>query len=202
MVSSSGTYIYSSLAAAIGSLKGPKHGGANSKVIGMMDELKREVRDWENDSQVRDYLARIVRREAFDRTGLIYGMGHAVYTLSDPRCILLRRQAEELARQKGRTDEFELYRMVERLAPEVFREIKKTDKPLCANIDFYSGFVYDMLDIPSEMNTPLVAVARVAGWCAHIIEELLNGGRIIRPAYKNIKKPTEYIRLHERGQDS
>ena len=202
VVSSSGTDIYSSLAAAIGSLKGPKHGGANSKVIGMMDELKREVRDWENDSQVRDYLARIVRREAFDRTGLIYGMGHAVYTLSDPRCILLRRQAEELARQKGRTDEFELYRMVERLAPEVFREIKKTDKPLCANIDFYSGFVYDMLDIPSEMNTPLFAVARVAGWCAHIIEELLNGGRIIRPAYKNIKKPTEYIRLHERGQDS
>lgn len=199
VVSSSGTDIYSSLAAAIGSLKGPKHGGANSKVIGMMDELKREVKDWGSEAQIRDYLARIVRKEAFDRSGLIYGMGHAVYTLSDPRCILLREQAEKLARQKDRMEEFELYRRVEKLAPEVFREIKNSDKPMCANIDFYSGFVYDMLGIPREMNTPIFAVARVVGWCAHIIEEHLNGGRIIRPAYKNILKPVKYVRLRERG---
>lgn len=199
VVSSSGTDIYSSLAAAIGSLKGPKHGGANSKVIGMMDELKREVKDWRSDGQIRDYLARIVRKEAFDRTGLIYGMGHAVYTLSDPRCILLREQAEKLACQKGRMDEYELHKRVEKLAPEVFREIKKSDKPMCANIDFYSGFVYDMLDIPMEMNTPIFAVSRVVGWCAHIIEENLNGGRIIRPAYKNIKRAKEYIGLQERS---
>ncbi|MDI9515102.1 MAG: citrate/2-methylcitrate synthase [Clostridiaceae bacterium] len=199
VVSSSGTDIYSSLAAAIGSLKGPKHGGANSKVIGMMDELKREVKDWRSDGQIRDYLARIVRKEAFDRTGLIYGMGHAVYTLSDPRCILLREQAEKLACQKGRMEEYELHKRVEKLAPEVFREIKKSDKPMCANIDFYSGFVYDMLDIPMEMNTPIFAVSRVVGWCAHIIEENLNGGRIIRPAYKNIKRAKEYIGLQERS---
>jgi len=202
VVSSSGTDIYSSLAAAIGSLKGPKHGGANSKVIGMMEDLKREVKDWGSDAQIRDYLAKIVRKEAFDRSGLIYGMGHAVYTLSDPRCILLREQAEQLACQKGRMEEFELHKRVERLAPEVFREIKKSDKPMCANIDFYSGFVYNMLDIPVEMNTPIFAIARVVGWCAHIIEEHLNGGRIIRPAYKNIKKRQDYVRLKDRGQDS
>lgn len=198
VVSSSGTDIYSSLAAAIGSLKGPKHGGANIKVTGMMDELKNEVKDWESESQIRDYLAKIVRKEAFDRSGLIYGMGHAVYTLSDPRCILLREQAEKLAQQKGRMDEYALYRRVEKLAPEVFREVKKSDKPMCANIDFYSGFVYDMLGIPREMNTPIFAVARVVGWCAHIIEEHLNGGRIIRPAYKNILKPVKYVRMRDR----
>lgn len=198
VVSSSGTDIYSSIAAAIGSLKGPKHGGANHKVMGMMNELKREVKDWGSDAQIRDYITRIVRKEAFDRSGLIYGIGHAVYTLSDPRCILLKKEAEKLAKQVGRTDEFELYTKVEKLAPQVFREIRNIDKPMCANIDFYSGFVYDMLGIPVEMNTPIFATARIAGWCAHIIEEHLNGGKIIRPAYKNIKKPVSYVKLCDR----
>lgn len=198
VVSSSGTDIYSSVAAAIGSLKGPKHGGANNKVIGMMNELKSEVKDWGSDSQIREYITRIVKKEAFDHTGLIYGMGHAVYTLSDPRCILLRDQAEKLAKQVGRIDEFDLHRKVEKLAPDVFKEIRNFDKPMCANIDFYSGFVYDMLGIPVEMNTPIFAISRIVGWCAHIIEEHLNGGKIIRPAYKNIKKRTEYIRMSER----
>lgn len=198
VVCSSGTDIYSSLSAAICSLKGPKHGGANHKVTGMMHDLMNEVKDWGSDEQIRDYLVRVVRKEAFDRSGLIYGMGHAVYTLSDPRCVLLREQAEQLARQVGRTDEFELHKKVEKLAPQVFREVKNSDKPMCANIDFYSGFVYDMLGIPAEMNTPLFAVARVAGWCAHIIEEHLNGGRIIRPAYKNINKRKEYVKMADR----
>lgn len=192
VVSSSGTDIYSSLAAAIGSLKGPKHGGANNKVIGMMEDLKANVQDWSNDGQLQDYIARLIRKEAFDQSGLIYGMGHAVYTLSDPRCILLRDQAEKLAQQVGRMEEFELHKRVEKLAPDIFREIKNTDKPMCANIDFYSGFVYDMLGIPVEMNTPIFAVARVVGWCAHIIEEHLNGGKIIRPAYKNICSAKKY----------
>lgn len=198
VVSSSGTDIYSSIAAAVGSLKGPKHGGANNKVIGMMDEIKREVKDWGSDDQIRDYLAKIIRKQAFDQTGLIYGMGHAVYTLSDPRCILFKEQAEKLAKQVGRTDEFELHKKVEKLAPEVFREIRNIDKPMCANIDFYSGFVYDMLDIPVEMNTPIFAVSRVVGWCAHIIEEHLNGCKIIRPAYKCIKKRSDYVKIEDR----
>lgn len=198
VVSSSGTDIYSSVAAAIGSLKGPKHGGANNKVIGMMDDLKTQVKDWGSDAQIRDYIAKLVNKQAFDRSGLIYGMGHAVYTLSDPRCILLKNEAEKLAKQVGRMEEFELHKKVEKLAPEVFKEIKKLDKPMCANIDFYSGFVYDMLGIPVEMNTPIFAVSRIVGWCAHIIEEHLNGGKIIRPAYKNIKKRAEYVRLNDR----
>lgn len=198
VVSSSGTDIYSSVAAAIGSLKGPKHGGANNKVVSMMTEIKKEVKDWGSDEQISEYLTKIIRKEAFDRTGLIYGIGHAVYTLSDPRCILLKEQAEKLAKQVGRSDEFELYTRVEKLAPKVFREVRNTDKPMCANIDFYSGFVYDMLGIPIEMNTPIFAVARIAGWCAHIIEEHLNGCKIIRPAYKCIKKRTEYVKLEDR----
>ena len=199
VVSSSGTDLYSSIAAAIGSLKGPKHGGANNKVIGMMDDLKSQVKDWGSDEQIKAYITKLVNKEAFDRTGLIYGMGHAVYTLSDPRCILLRDQAEQLARQIGRTDEFELHKKVEKLAPEVFKELKKLDKPMCANVDFYSGFVYDMLGIPVDMNTPIFAIARVVGWCAHIIEEHLNGGKIIRPAYKNISKREDYRPLAERS---
>jgi len=199
VVASTGTDIYSSIAAAVGSLKGPKHGGANHKVMEMMDEIKREVKDWGSDEQVRDYLVKIISKKAFDRTGLIYGIGHAVYTLSDPRCVLLKGQAEKLAKQVGRTDEFELHKKVEKLAPEVFREVKGIDKPMCANIDFYSGFVYDMLGIPVEMNTPIFAIARIVGWCAHIIEEQLNGGKIIRPAYKNINKRGEYIEMSKRA---
>lgn len=198
VISSTGTDIYSSIAAAVGSLKGPKHGGANHKVIEMMDELKKEVRDWGSDEQVRDYLVRIIKKQAFDHTGLIYGIGHAVYTLSDPRCVLLKEQAEKLAKQVGRTDELELHKKVERLAPEVFREVKGIDKPMCANIDFYSGFVYDMLGIPEEMNTPIFAISRIVGWCAHIIEEHINGGKIIRPAYKNIRKRGEYVEISKR----
>ena len=151
-----------------------------------------------SDEQIREYLTKIIRKEAFDRTGLIYGMGHAVYTLSDPRCVLLKEQAEKLAKQVGRSDEFELYSRIEKLAPRVFREIRNTDRPMCANIDFYSGFVYDMLGIPLEMNTPIFAVARIVGWCAHIIEEHLNGNKIIRPAYKCIKKRTEYVKIEDR----
>ena len=181
VVSSSGTDIYSSVAAAVGSLKGPKHGGANNKVISMMSEIKEKVRDWGSDVQIREYLTKIIRKEAFDRTGLIYGMGHAVYTLSDPRCVLLKEQAEKLAKQVGRSDEFDLYTRIEKLAPQVFREIRNTDKPMCANVDFYSGFVYDMLGIPLEMNTPIFAVARIVGWCAHIIEEHLNGCKLSDP---------------------
>jgi citrate synthase len=199
VVSSSGTDIYSSVAAAIGSLKGPKHGGANNKVTGMMNELKSEVKDWGSDAQIREYLSRLINKQAFDHTGLIYGIGHAVYTLSDPRCILFKEQAAKLAKQTGRTDEFELHKKVEELAPIVFRELRNIEKPMCANIDFYSGFVYNMLGIPVEMNTPLFAISRVTGWCAHIIEEHLNGGKIIRPAYKNIKKRVQYSNLEDRA---
>lgn len=199
VVSSSGTDIYSCVAAAIGSLKGPKHGGANNMVISMFDELKQEVKDWGSDADIRTYLEKLIRKEAFDRTGLIYGMGHAVYTLSDPRCILLKEQAEQLARQTGRLEEFNLMKRVEELGPVVFKDIKNNDKPMCANVDFYSGFVYDMLDLPKDIYTPLFAVARITGWCAHIIEENLNGGRIIRPAYKNIKGRLSFTPMSERG---
>lgn len=198
VVSSTGTDIYSCVAAAIGSLKGPKHGGANNKVIEMMEDLKREVKDWGSDSQVKEYIARLLRKDAYDKSGLIYGMGHAVYTLSDPRCILLRDQAEQLAKQVGRMEEFELHKRVERLAPDVFREVRNTDKPMCANVDFYSGFVYEMLDLPKGVYTPIFAVARIAGWCAHIIEENVNGGKIIRPAYKNIKGRLNYMAIGDR----
>ncbi len=199
VISSTGTDIYSSIAAAVGSLKGPKHGGANNKVIGMMDELKREVNDWGSDAQIREYLVRLIRKQAFDRTGLIYGIGHAVYTLSDPRCVLLKGQAKKLAAQVNRKEEFELMERVEALAPEIFKEIRNIDKPMCANVDFYSGFVYDMLSIPVELNTPIFAVSRIVGWCAHIIEEQLNGGKIIRPAYKCIKNRGQYTRLSDRS---
>ncbi len=198
VVSSTGTDIYSCIAAAIGSLKGPKHGGANNKVMDMMEELKTEVTDWGSDDQVKTYIERLLRKDAFDHSGLIYGMGHAVYTLSDPRAILLRDQAEQLAKQVGRLEEFDLHKRVERLAPEVFREVRNTDKPMCANVDFYSGFVYDMLNLPKDVYTPIFAVARIAGWCAHIIEENVNGGKIIRPAYKNIKGRLNYTPLTSR----
>lgn len=198
VVASTGTDIYSCIAAALSSLKGPKHGGANLKVMEMMDEIKREVKHWNNDGEVRDYLARILKKDAYDRSGLIYGLGHAVYTLSDPRCVLLKKKARELARAKERAEEFELYENVERLGPEVFNELKKTNKPMCANVDFYSGFVYDMLNIPTDLYTPLFAIARAVGMCAHIIEENINGGRIIRPAYKNVRETMEYVPLEKR----
>jgi citrate synthase len=199
VVTSTGTDTYSAIAAAIGSLKGPQHGGANIKVMGMMEEIKNNVADWENEDEIAGYLAKIIRKEAFDRSGLIYGIGHAVYTVSDPRTILLKQKAEKLAEEKGLEKEYRLYASVEKLAPGVFFKEKNNDKVMCANVDFYSGFVYKTLGIPMELYTPIFAVGRVAGWCAHRIEELVNGGRIIRPAYKSVIGRKSYQPLNERG---
>lgn len=197
VVSSTGTDTYSAIAAAIGSLKGPKHGGANVKVLQMLENIKEHVHDWTDEEEIENYLEKILMREAFDRSGLIYGLGHAVYTLSDPRSVLLKEKAQELAKEKGRLDEFNLYTLIEKIAPKVFARVKGSDKPLCVNVDFYSGFVYNMLNIPEELCTPLFAISRIAGWCAHRIEELqLN--TILRPAYKGITKCNEYIPLEER----
>ncbi|MDR1107569.1 MAG: citrate synthase, partial [Spirochaetaceae bacterium] len=171
LVSSADTDTYAAITAGLSSLKGFKHGGANIKVMGMMEDMKKQVRRWDDEGEAADYLARLLKGEAYDHSGLIYGQGHAVYTLSDPRAVLLRDKAAILAREKNLTDEFDLYRLVERLSPEVFKKIKGSDKHICANVDFYSGFVYKMLGIPSELYTPLFAVSRVAGWCAHRLEE-------------------------------
>jgi len=198
VVASSGTDTYSALAAAVGSLKGPKHGGANKKVLEMMGEIRENVKDWNSDEEVKAYLMKILNKEAFDGSGLIYGMGHAIYTLSDPRTVVLKDKALELAQEKGRTDEFALYDRVERLAREAFREKKGADFVICANVDFYSGFVYEMLNIPKELYTPIFAVARVAGWCAHRIEQLISEQRIIRPAYKSVSCRSGYIPMAER----
>lgn len=199
VVSSSDTDTYSAIAAAIGSLKGPKHGGANAKVIGMIEEIKGNVKDWENDGELKDYLVKILKKDAYDKSGLIYGMGHAIYTYSDPRCVLLKEKAEELVNLMPEyRQEFELYKSIERLTPELFAEIRHNDKVMCANVDMYSGFVYKMLNIPSELYTPLFAIARITGWCAHRLEEVIGCGRIIRPAYKSMFRPQEYIKIEER----
>ncbi len=200
LISSADTDTYSAVAAAIGSLKGAKHGGANIKVLRMMEDIKQNVSDWSDEDQVFDYLAKIIRKEAFDRTGLIYGMGHAVYTYSDPRAVILKKKAEELAEEKNAVDEFKLYNLVERLTPEVFHKVKNSTKVISANVDFYSGFVYRLLGIPDDLYTPIFAIARIAGWSAHRIEELINGGRIMRPAYKHIRQEQKsFIPLDERG---
>lgn len=198
VVTSTGTDTYSAIAAAIGSLKGPQHGGANLKVMEMMEEIKKNVKDWDDEEEIGEYLAKIMRKEVFDRSGLIYGIGHAVYTVSDPRTILLKQKAENIAKDKGLEKEYRLYTHVEKLAPEVFYKEKKNDKVMCANVDFYSGFVYKTLNIPVELFTPIFAVGRMAGWCAHRIEELVNGGRIIRPAYKNVEPRKKYTPMSER----
>lgn len=198
VVSSTGTDTYSAIAAAIGSLKGPLHGGANAKVLEMMEDIKGHVQNWEDEEEVARYIEKILRKDAFDGSGLIYGMGHAVYTKSDPRAILLKQKAVNLAKEKGMDREFNLYALVERLAPDIFYRVKKSDKVICANVDFYSGFVYNMLNIPEELHTPIFAIARIAGWCAHRVEELISGGRIIRPAYKNVIAKREYINIDER----
>jgi citrate synthase len=197
LVSSADTDTYSAIAAGIGSLKGFKHGGANIRVVEMMDDIKRNVRKWDDEGEVAAYLERILRGEAYDRSGLIYGQGHAVYTKSDPRAVLLRDRAALLAEEKGRLDEYGLYRLVEHLVPEVFRRVKGS-KDMCSNVDFYSGFVYRMLGIPEELYTPLFAVSRVAGWCAHRMEELITGGKIIRPAYKCVQPRHGYVALDQR----
>ncbi len=196
VVTSSGTDVYSAIAAAIGSLKGPRHGGANIKVVEMMESLFENVKNWDSDDEIMDYLAKILDKKAYDKSGLIYGMGHAVYTISDPRAELLREKARELAEEKGAMREFKVYEAVERLAPVVIN--RKTNKVICANVDLYSGFVYQMLDIPKELFTPLFAISRIAGWGAHILEEISMNKKIMRPAYKCVAKDTPYIPLEER----
>jgi citrate synthase len=201
VTSSSETDIYSSVTSAIGSLKGPLHGGANVRVLEMMENMKTRVKDWTSESEVKEHLLKILNKKANDLSGKIYGIGHAVYTISDPRAAILKAKARELAIEKGRLEEFELYSLVERLTPEVFRVFKgeKSTKVVCINVDFYSGFVYACLDIPKELYTPLFAVARVSGWCTHRIEELtFSAKRLIRPAFKNVYGKHEYIPLTER----
>ena len=198
VVSSSGTDTYSAIASALGSLKGPKHGGANIKVVRMFDDMKENVSDWTDEDEVKDYLRKLLHREAFDRAGLIYGMGHAVYSNSDPRAKVFKGFVEKLSAEKNREDEFALYSLVERLAPEVIAEERRIYKGVCANVDFYSGFVYRMLGIPDELFTPIFAVSRIAGWSAHRIEELINSNKIIRPAYKAISPMRAYTDMENR----
>ncbi len=198
VVSSSGTDTYSAVAASLGSLKGPKHGGANIKVSQMFLDMKKNISNWESEDEIRDYLNHILDKKAFDRLGLIYGMGHAVYSLSDPRANILKRFVKKLSEEKGQLEEFKLYSMVERLAPEVIGEKRKIYKGVSANVDFYSGLLYNMLEIPSELFTPIFAIARIAGWSAHRLEELINKGKIIRPAYKAVSSHKEYQPICER----
>lgn len=198
VVSSSGTDTYSAVAASLASLKGPRHGGANLKVSQMFEDLKANIKNWEDEDEIREYLLKILNREAFDHSGLIYGMGHAVYTLSDPRCVILKSYAERLAMEKGRTKEFEFMARVESLAGNLVAEKKNVFKKICANVDFYSGFVYSMLGIPYELFTPLFAIARISGWCAHRIEEIVNDGKIIRPAYKYVGTHKNYYSMKDR----
>lgn len=198
VVSSSGTDTYSAIAASLCSLKGPKHGGANIKVKHMFDHMKETVNDWNDDDEIKNYLNALLEKRIFDKSGLIYGIGHAVYAISDPRAKLLKGFTIELAKEKGRMDEFKLYEKVEKLAPEVISHAHKRKKSVSANVDFYSGFVYSMLGLPDGLYTPMFATARMAGWSAHRIEELINAGKIIRPAYKNVAKKANYITPEKR----
>ncbi len=198
VVTSTGTDTYSVMAAALGSLKGPRHGGANIKVVQMFDDIKENIKDWNDDEEIANYLEKLLKKEAFDRSGLIYGMGHAVYSLSDPRAEIFKQHVGDLAHHKGLDKEFKLYSKIETLAPEVIARHRKIYKGVSANIDFYSGFVYRMLGIPEELFTPVFAIARVAGWSAHRIEELVNNGKIIRPAYKSITPRRGYIPMENR----
>ena len=198
VVSSSGTDTYSAIAAALGSLKGPKHGGANIKVVQMFDDMKKNIKDWNDEEEVSEYLKALLEKRAFDNAGLIYGMGHAVYSISDPRAKVFASFVKKLSVEKGREDEYGLYSMVERLAPKVIGEKRKIYKGVSANIDFYSGFVYSMLDLPLELYTPIFAISRISGWSAHRIEELINAGKIIRPAYMNVAPRRPYKKLKDR----
>ena len=199
VLSSSGTDFYSAIAAAVGSLKGPRHGGANKKVMEMFGYIEDGVKDWRDEDEIRSYLGRILRREAGDGSGLIYGMGHAIYTLSDPRAVMLKRFAREVAEERGFVEELELFERVEKLAPEVFHRVTGQNKVMCANVDLYSGLVYKMMGIPPELYTPLFAIARIVGWCAHRVEEVYNpSGRIIRPAYKAVCPMRDYVPLENR----
>lgn len=198
VATSSGTDPFAAYTSAINSLKGPRHGGANIKVIQMLDDIKAHVAHWENEGEVADYLTKILRKEANDGSGLIYGMGHAVYTLSDPRAVILKRKAMALAAGKEIEREFKLLDTIEKLTPELMKSVRGSDKVVCANVDMYSGLVYRMLGIPDELFTPLFATARMVGWAAHRMEEILTGKRIIRPAYKAIAKSKEYVPLCDR----
>lgn len=198
VLTSSGTDTYSAISAGIGSLKGPRHGGANLKVAEMMNYLKADVKDITDEGQIADFLRKIINREAGDKSGLVYGMGHAVYTLSDPRQVILKREAAKLADEKGFGDDFKALDLIEKLTPEIFASEKNNNKKICANVDLYSGLIYQMLGIPEDLYTPLFAIARVAGWSAHRIEELVSGNRVIRPAYKNLAVPKEYAPIDER----
>jgi citrate synthase len=198
LISSSGTDTYSVIAASLGSLKGPKHGGANIKVVQMFDDMKREVHDWTDEEEVGTYLRKLLHKEAFDHAGLIYGMGHAVYSLSDPRAVIFRSFVERLSIEKGYEKEFALYALVERLAPRIIADERKIYKGVSPNVDFYSGFVYSMLDLPMELYTPIFAIARIAGWSAHRMEELCCGGKIMRPAYMSISPHRDYVPIQER----
>lgn len=198
VVSSSGTDTYSAIAAALGSLKGPKHGGANIKVVHMFDDMMQTLPDWTDEEAVKNYLRALLHKEAFDHAGLIYGMGHAVYSISDPRATVFKGFVEKLSEEKGYQKEFALYSLVERLAPSVIAEERRIYKGVCANVDFYSGFVYRMLGLPYELFTPIFAISRIAGWSAHRLEELINANKIIRPAYKAVKDEIPYQRLEDR----
>lgn len=198
VISSSHTDTYSAISGAIGSLKGPLHGAANANVMYMMDTIKDNVKDWNDQDEVSHFVGKIIRKEAHNKTGLIYGMGHAVYTESDPRAVVLKEKARQLAQQKGRLDEFQLYLTIEKITPGLFTEIKGSDKVISPNVDFFSGFVYDMLGFPQEIYTPLFAMARVVGWSAHRIDELINGGRIIRPGYKSVAEKQTYKPMSQR----
>lgn len=201
VLSSSGTDTYAAISAGVGALKGPRHGGANIKVSEMLNYLKEDVNDITDEGQVADFLKKVINRQAGDRSGLVYGMGHAVYTLSDPRQIILKREAGKIAEEKGFGAEFKALELIEKLTPEIFASEKHNTKKMCANVDMYSGLIYEMLRIPQDLYTPLFAIARVAGWSAHRIEELISGNRVIRPAYKNLAVPKDYVDIDERVSD-
>ena len=198
VVSSSGTDTYSAIAAALGSLKGPKHGGANLKVMQMFDDMKKNVKDWTDEEEVKKYLEDILDKKAFDKSGLIYGVGHAIYTKSDPRAKIFERYVKKLSEEKGYEKEYELYALVAKIAPKLVSERRRTHKSVCVNIDFYSGFIYSMLGLPLELYTPIFAIARIVGWSAHRIEELINATKIIRPAYMSVMEHKEYKDLEDR----
>ncbi|MEE8440093.1 MAG: citrate/2-methylcitrate synthase, partial [Spirochaetia bacterium] len=198
VVSSAATDTYSAVAAAVGSLKGTKHGGANNRVMSMMADVKENVGDWTDEDEVQRYVEEILRKEAHDGSGLVYGMGHAVYTLSDPRAVLLKAKAAELAAEKGFEEEFGLYGMVEKVTPRAFSTVRGYERVIAPNVDFFSGFVYAMLGISPDLYTPIFAMSRIAGWCAHRLEELVSGSRMIRPAYKCVVPRAQYAALGDR----
>lgn len=199
VVTSTATDTYSAIAAAVGSLKGPRHGGANVEVIGMINDLKANVKDITDYKEVEKYLVKLLKGEAFDGSGLIYGLGHAVYTLSDPRAVLLKKMARKLAEEQGLMDDFMLYDFIEEQGPKLYEKIKGVQKPMPANVDLYSGFVYSALNIPLDIATAVFAASRISGWCAHRLEELVNGSKLVRPAYINVQSKQEYVPISERG---